>query len=33
LTGPSSDVIADLGWTAYESATESALMTVTRFAA
>jgi hypothetical protein len=33
LTGPNGDVVADLGWTAYENPTESALMTVTRFAA
>jgi hypothetical protein len=31
LTGPSADVIANLNWTAYENATESALVTVTRF--
>jgi hypothetical protein len=33
LSGPNGDVVADMGWTAYENPTESALMTVTRFAA
>ncbi len=33
LTGPNGDVIADLGWTAYEDSGESAQMTITRFAA